>query len=89
MAQAWTIYQQFKSYLRHYGSTMKDIVHQSLYMTNPADYHAAERIATLFYGKKLPPTRVVPVMGYSPYHQCELEIDPVAVVPDQIFDSSG
>ena len=82
MVQAWNIYQQLKSYVEHYSSSMQDVVHQTLYMLNPADYPALERIATLFYGSKLPPTTVVPCLDCSPYPEGEVEIELVAVAPE-------
>ncbi len=81
MVQSWKIYAGLRSYLERYAVSMQDVVHQTVYMTNPADYPAQERIATLFYGAKLPPTTVVPVTGLSPYAECELEIELVAAAP--------
>ena len=66
--------------MEHYGAPIENTVHQTLYMTNPADYPALERIATLFYGPKLPPTTVVPSVEISPYpDEIELEIELVAL----------
>ena len=79
MAESWHVYQQLKSYLEACGSSMDQVLHQTLHMVNPADYPALERIATLFYGPKLPPTTVVPIVGTSPYPEATLEAELVAV----------
>jgi len=79
MAESWHVYQQLKAYLEACGSSMDQVVHQTLHMVNPADYPALERIATLFYGPKLPPTTVVPIVGTSPYPEATLEAELVAV----------
>ncbi|MFC2001002.1 Rid family hydrolase [Chloroflexota bacterium] len=83
MAQAWFVYKRLKSYTEAYGTSMENVAHQTVYMTNPADYPACERIATLFFGPKLPPTTVVPCLDSSPYPDlCELEIELVAVAKE-------
>jgi enamine deaminase RidA (YjgF/YER057c/UK114 family) len=82
MAEAWYIYQLLKSYTEANHSSMENVVHQSVYMVNPADYPAVERIATLFYGSKLPPTSLVPILGTSPFKEAKLEIEVVAVAQD-------
>ena len=78
MAQAWYIYRLTKSYMEAHEVSMASVVHQTVYMTNAADYPAVERIATLFYGAKLPPTTLVPILGVSPYVQAQLEIEVIA-----------
>lgn len=79
MTEAWFVYKKLKSYVETYGSSMENVVHQSVYMVNPADYPALERIATLFYGSKLPPTSLVPIVGATPYPEAKLEIELIAV----------
>ncbi len=79
MAQAWYVYQRLKSYVEANHSSMENVVHQSVYMVNPADYPALERIATLFYGSKLPPTSLVPIVSTSPFREATLEIEVVAI----------
>ena len=79
MVEAWFVYQKLRSYLEAHGSSMQNVVHQSVYMVNPADYPALERVATLFFGSKLPPTSLVPIVGTTPYPQARLEIEVVSV----------
>jgi hypothetical protein len=42
---------------------------------NPAEYPIVERMATLFFGSKLPPTTIVPIQGVSPFREALLEIE--------------
>jgi len=60
---------------------MEDVVHQSVYMVNPADYPVVESVANIFYGSKLPPTTVIPVLAASPFPspRVPLEIELVSL----------
>jgi len=82
MAQAWYIYRLLQSHVEASRSSMENVVHQTVYMSNPSDYPALERIATLFYGVKLPPTSLVPVLGASPFEEATLEIEVVAITQE-------
>jgi enamine deaminase RidA (YjgF/YER057c/UK114 family) len=79
MVESWHVYSRLKEYVEASGASMDDVVHQAVYMVNPDEYPALERIAALFYGSRLPPTTVVPVLGATPYRQATLEIEVVAV----------
>ncbi len=79
MAESWCIYSKLKNYIEASGATMGDVVHQSVYMVHPSEFPALERIAALFFGAKLPPTTLVPVLGATPYRDATLEIEIVAV----------
>ncbi|MFQ5879331.1 MAG: Rid family hydrolase [Dehalococcoidia bacterium] len=81
MAQTWYIYHLLSSYLQAYRTSLAKVVHQTVYIVNPAAYPAVERIATLFYGAKLPPTTLVPILGASPYPNAEIEIEVIATTP--------
>lgn len=78
MAEAWYVYQRLKSDLEENGSSMENVVHQSVYMVNPADYPVLESVATLFYGSRLPPTSLIPICGTSPIREVKLEIEVIA-----------
>jgi len=75
MAEAYFVYRELKSCMAIHGSSMENVVHQTVYMANPADYPALERIATLFYGSELPPTTLIPILGTSPFAEAKLEIE--------------
>jgi len=75
MAQTIFIYEKLKSYVEAYGLTMERTLHQTVYIMNPAEYPIVERIATLFFGSKLPPTTIVPIQGVSPFREALLEIE--------------
>ncbi len=79
MAESWCVYSKLKDYVEASGATMGDVVHQSVFMVHPAEFPALERIAALFFGAKLPPTTLVPVLGATPYREATLEIEVVAV----------
>jgi enamine deaminase RidA (YjgF/YER057c/UK114 family) len=75
MAQTLFVYEKLKSYLEAYGLSMDRTLHQTVYIMNPAEYPIVERMATLFFGSKLPPTTIVPIQGVSPFREALLEIE--------------
>jgi enamine deaminase RidA (YjgF/YER057c/UK114 family) len=79
LAKAWFVYQKLKECMKGYGSSMENVVSQRVFMAQPADYPALERIATLFYGPQLPPTTVVPILDTSPYPEAGLEIEVISL----------
>lgn len=80
MAKALFVYGELRSCMEIHGTSMANVVHQRVYMVNPADYPAVERIATLFYGAELPPTTLIPILDTSPYREAGLEIEVIAVI---------
>jgi len=78
MAQAHYVYELIADALRQYGCTMSDVMHQTVYLVEPAHFPALERIATLHYGLRLPPTTMVPIRGASPFPETLLEIEVTA-----------
>ncbi len=78
LAKAWFVYQKLKACMNDHGSSMEEVVSQRVFMAQPDDYPALERIATLFYGPQLPPTTVVPILDTSPYPEAGLEIEVIA-----------
>jgi enamine deaminase RidA (YjgF/YER057c/UK114 family) len=79
MAQSLFVYEKLRSYLHACGLGMDRTVQQTVYMVNPSDYPQVERIATLFFGRTLPPTTIVPIRGVSPFREALLEIEITAV----------
>ena len=78
MAQAHCVYELIGDALARYGCTLKDVLHQTVYLVEPAHYPALERVATLHYGVRLPPTTLVPIRGASPFAATLLEIEVTA-----------
>lgn len=78
MAQAHCVYQLIADALARYGSTMQDVLHQTVYLVEPAHFPALERIATAHFGVRLPPTTLVPIGGASPFAGTLLEIEVTA-----------
>ena len=78
MAQANCVYELIGEALARYGCTMKDVLHQTVYLVEPAHFPALERMATLHYGVRLPPTTLVPIRGASPFAATLLEIEVTA-----------
>ena len=82
-ARAWFVYQKLATYLKLHGSSFKDVLHQTIYLCRPAEYANVERVATLFYGPKLPPTTVIPIVDTSPFPEALLEIELIARKGDE------
>lgn len=82
MAQAHCVYELIGEALARYGCTMKDVLHQTVYLVEPAHFPALERMATLHYGVRLPPTTLVPIRGASPFAGTLLEIEVTAHAGD-------
>jgi enamine deaminase RidA (YjgF/YER057c/UK114 family) len=80
MAQAHCVFGLVSEGLSKYGCGLHDVLHQSIYLVEPAQYPAVERIASLHYGVRLPPTTLVPIRGASPFRDCLLEIEVTALV---------
>jgi enamine deaminase RidA (YjgF/YER057c/UK114 family) len=78
MAQAHCVYRLIGDALARYGCKMQDVLHQTVYLVEPAHFPALERVATLHYGVRLPPTTLVPIRGASPFPETLLEIEVIA-----------
>ncbi len=78
MAQAHCVYELIREALAAYGCGLQDVLHQTIYLVQPAHFPAAERVATLHYGARLPPTTLVPIRGASPFRETLLEIEVTA-----------
>lgn len=82
MPQADFVLKKLKATLAHYGVSFQDVVHQSLYLTNPEDFPALERIASLYFGATLPPTTIVPIHRPSNAPSARLEYEVTLASPD-------
>ncbi len=82
MAQADYVLRKLKATLAHYGVSFRDVVHQTLYLTNPEDFPALERIASLHFGPTLPPTTIVPIHRPSNAPESRLEYEVTLGSPD-------
>ena len=60
LPQAWHYFQDLKALLEANGASLESVVHQNFYLRDLAETPALERVAALFYGRKLPPTTAVP-----------------------------
>lgn len=78
MAQAHCVYELIREALARYGCGLQDVLHQTVYLVEPAHFPAVERIAALHYGARLPPTTLVPIRGASPFRETLLEIEVTA-----------
>jgi len=75
LAQADFVLTKLKKTLEAHGVTFADVAHQTIYLTNPADYPAVERIAAMHFGVTLPPTTVVPIHRPSNSPEALLEYE--------------
>ncbi|MEO8441040.1 MAG: RidA family protein [Betaproteobacteria bacterium] len=78
MAQAHCVYKLIADALARHGSSLQDVLHQTVYLVEPAHFPALERIASLHFGVRLPPTTLVPIRGASPFAGTLLEIEVTA-----------
>lgn len=78
--QTWDVYERHAASLGLHEASFDDVVHQTVYMRDPEQYPALERVALEFYGGRIPPTSLVPIVDTSPYWEAELEIEMVAHV---------
>jgi enamine deaminase RidA (YjgF/YER057c/UK114 family) len=76
--QAWDVYERHAQSLGLHNSSFDDVVHQTVYMRDPAQYPALERVAAELYGGRIPPTSLVPIADTSPYWEADIEIELVA-----------
>ena len=80
MAKMWHIY---KSAFEKAAVTPRQVIHQTLYMENPAEYPAVETIARIIFGGHIPPTTVIPVDDIAFYWQYHMQT-PEAVGGERI-----
>ena len=80
MAQTWYIYQNLDRMLRDAGSDLSKVVQQTVFMRNPSEWPAVERIASIVFGGGIPPTTMVPIDDIGYYKELKMEIEPVALV---------
>ena len=79
MAQAWYTYQSLDRQMHDAGSELAKVVQQNLYMRDVSEYLAVERIASIVYQGRIPPTILVPVDDIGPYGE-RLEIETISLV---------
>ncbi len=79
--QAWDVYERHAVSLGLHGASFADVVYQTVYMRDPSRYPALERVAAEFFGGRIPPTSIVPIVDTSPYWETDLEIEVVAYAP--------
>lgn len=79
LAQAWCIYSTHRRILGSQGIAMDAIAFQDLYLREMDDLHALERVGLAFFGDRLPPTTVIPILDISPHQEMLVEIDLTAV----------
>ncbi len=81
MAQAQFVYELIGQGLASYDCSFADVTHQTVYLVDVGDFPALERMAVLHYGRRFPPTTIVPILGASPFRETLLEIEVTAVAP--------
>lgn len=78
-AQAWHTYGVVEDLLGDVGCHLDEVVHQTVYMRDLAEYAALERVASVKFDGSLPPTTVVGVTDVGPYEGLRFEVDMIAV----------
>ena len=81
MAQAWFIYKSLEQQMHEAGTDLSKVVQQNIYVKNAYDAPAVEKIASIIYNGRIPPTTIVPVDDGVPYKEILLEIEAITLVP--------
>lgn len=79
MSQAWSIYQSLAQQMREAGSDLSKVVQQMIFVRDVFDYLAVERIASIVFQNRIPPTTMVPVDDIGPYNNLRLEIEIISL----------
>lgn len=77
-SRTWFVHKTLEHYLAAYGADFGNVLHQTVFMKDCRLFPVLERIATLFYGRTLPPTTIVPITDTTPFPESELEIEVIA-----------
>ncbi len=71
MTKSWHIYHKA---FADAGVKADQVVHQTVYLKNPADWPAVENIARIVFGNHIPPTTVIPVDEIAFYYQYHMTV---------------
>jgi enamine deaminase RidA (YjgF/YER057c/UK114 family) len=82
LAQSWHVYQQFAPLLEANGASFDSVLQQNFYLRDLRQAPSVERVASFFYGSRLPPTMAIPILDISPYDECVMEIEVTALSRD-------
>jgi len=77
-SRGWFVYERLRKDLESRGASFADVVQQTVYLADVADYPALERVALSVFDGALPPTTVIPILDTSPFAEAKLEIDLIA-----------
>ncbi|MBI4320778.1 MAG: RidA family protein [Chloroflexi bacterium] len=81
-AQTWLIYSKIKKILEENGSSMDNIVHQMIYITDMSLFPTMERVRMKVFPQNPPPTTTVGVTALAiPGVLIEIQVN--ALVPDR------
>ncbi|QXJ21094.1 hypothetical protein AGRA3207_001915 [Actinomadura graeca] len=77
-ARAFKVYEVLEGHLAAAGRTFHDVVHQSVFTTDPRLVLELETVARRFFGGGQPPTTVIPIVSTTPFPAARLEIELIA-----------
>lgn len=77
-ARAFKVYEVLEGHLAAAGRTFHDVVHQTVFTTDPRRALELETVARRFFGGEQPPTTVIPIVSTTPFPAAWLEIELVA-----------
>jgi hypothetical protein len=89
MAQAHCVYRLIGTRLRATAAKCRMSCIRRVTWSSPPIFPALERVATLHYGVRLPPTTLVPIRGASPFPETLLEIEVTAHARRRITQESS
>ena len=71
MAKTWFVY---KYMLDGVNAKPEQVMEQTIYLTNPSDWPAVERIANIIFKGRIPPTTIIPVDQIAYYWQSRMRV---------------
>ncbi|WP_157430278.1 Rid family hydrolase [Actinomadura macra] len=77
-ARAFKVYEVLAAHLAAAGRAFRDVVHQTVFTTDPQLVLELEMVARRFFGGEQPPTTVIPIVSTTPFPAARLEIELVA-----------
>lgn len=81
-AQTWLIYSKIKKILEEHGSSLDNILHQTIYMTDITDFAAMERVRMRVFPQNPPPTTTASVTSLA-IPGVRIEIQVIALIPER------
>ncbi|GAG04381.1 unnamed protein product, partial [marine sediment metagenome] len=80
-AQTWTIYQNLSKILAQQGSSLENIIHQRIYLTDKTDTRHMEEVMLSFFPDYKPTTMIAAVPNRGLHDGIRMMMDAIALIP--------